>query len=124
MTVLVSMVGNLTKDCKLDDKKATFSIAVNTGYGEAKSTEFFVCTLWGNRGTKLGKYLTKGTKVFISGSFGTFKGTDNNTVLTLNVNEIELVGRPSANNSTGTQQVQPQQAPAPSSDPFDDDIPF
>jgi single-strand DNA-binding protein len=44
-----------------------FSIANDVGYGERKKTNWFRCSMWGDRGLKLRAYLQKGNKVFVVG---------------------------------------------------------
>lgn len=125
MTAIINMIGNLTKDAVLDGKKCRFNLAVNTGFGDNQKTTFYVCTLWGSRGEKLADYLTKGSKVFVTGQLDTFQTQDNNTLLTCNVNEISFVSKPKSSNTTSNEP--PAYAEKPKTtpqDPFDDDIPF
>lgn len=44
-----------------------FSVASNQGWGENKRTVWFRCSWWGERGTKLAEYLTKGAHVLVTG---------------------------------------------------------
>lgn len=68
----VIMDGNLTKQPELrftanDKAVATFSIAVNEGYGDKKQTNFFNVVAWGKIGENVANYLDKGSKVLICG---------------------------------------------------------
>ena len=65
--------GRLTRDAELrvtenGNMVLNFTVAVDTGYGDNKVTEYIECSLWGERGEKIGEYLTKGLQVFVSGS--------------------------------------------------------
>lgn len=42
-----------------------FSIAVDTGYGDKKKTNFFNCTIFGKQAEAFEKYVKKGTKVLL-----------------------------------------------------------
>lgn len=64
--------GNLGRDAEVKSTRngkmlCTFSIAVDSGWGDNKETYWITCNLWGDRGEKLSQYLTKGTQVVIRG---------------------------------------------------------
>ena len=68
----VIISGNLTKDMdvtvtKSDTNIGKFTVAVNNGYGENSSTQFYPVVLIGKRVEALQKYLLKGTKVIVDG---------------------------------------------------------
>lgn len=71
MSVTASFVGNIGNDAETrsagDSKVTNFSVAVSQGFGEQRTTAWYRVDLWGARGEKLQQYLTKGTKVFVSG---------------------------------------------------------
>ena len=46
-----------------------FSMAVNSGFGENKTSWWLKCAMFGERGINLTKYMTKGTQVAVSGEF-------------------------------------------------------
>ena len=63
-------IGTLTKDCELRYSQnnkpiCSFSIAVNEGWGDKKTTDYFNVVYFG--GESLSTYLVKGTKVAIVG---------------------------------------------------------
>ncbi len=113
-----------------------FSLAVDTGFGDKKSSFWLKCAMFGDRGQKLSQYLLKGQQVIVSGEFSPreYQAGDGSTKasLELRVNAVELIG--------GKQQDSgPREAPAPapaarqqapaakSGSPFDDmddSIPF
>lgn len=47
----------------------TFSLPVESGWGDNKKTSWLRCKLFGERAEKLAPYLTKGAKITVSGSF-------------------------------------------------------
>lgn len=74
----VVLLGNLGKDAELkllgeDNAVLNFSVATSEKFknkaGEEKeTTQWHRCALWGKRAKSLAKYLTKGTKVLVTGS--------------------------------------------------------
>ncbi|MCL2848292.1 MAG: single-stranded DNA-binding protein [Firmicutes bacterium] len=77
----VILVGNLTRDPETSVTASginmcKFGIAVNRTYASQdgeKAVDFFNCTAWRALGENCGKFLTKGSKVAISGRVETFK---------------------------------------------------
>ena len=66
--------GNIGKDCEsrvtpAGKTIAQFSLPVKSGYGENEKTSWVTCKLFGVKAEKLPQYLTKGTKVTVSGEF-------------------------------------------------------
>ena len=66
--------GNIGKDCEsrvtpAGKTIASFSLPVKSGYGENEKTSWVTCKLFGVKAEKLPQYLTKGTKVTVSGEF-------------------------------------------------------
>ena len=75
--------GRTTKDIELrytQDNKAfgKFSIAVESGYGENKKTNFLNMTAFGKTAETLEKYATKGTKLILECQANQNKYTDKN----------------------------------------------
>jgi single-strand DNA-binding protein len=63
-------LGRTTKDVELrytNENLAIgkFSIAVDTGYGDKKKTNFFNCTVFGKQAETMQKYVTKGNKILL-----------------------------------------------------------
>lgn len=96
--------GRLTKDAemKLIGAKqtpcCTFSLANNTGFGQYEKTSFFDVQLWGSSGQGVVTYLTKGTKVAVSGTLEQNNWVDQNgvkhTAFRLSTSAITLLGSP------------------------------
>lgn len=95
----MQLIGTLGKDAEVKDVEKTkvinFSVAVNQGYGEKKTTLWVEAAKFGDK-TAVANYLKKGTKVFISGEptlqNWTSKSGTQGTSLRLRVNELELLG--------------------------------
>ena len=68
----VILSGNLTKDVEVrytQSGKATarMSIAINQGYGDKKTTDYFNLVAWEKTAELCGKYLSKGSKILVEG---------------------------------------------------------
>ena len=92
----ITIAGRLTRDAEFrrtpnGEPVLGFSVAVDDGYGERKSTLFFDCSLWGKRGEALTPHLKKGGSVTVSGDFSR-REHDGKTYLTVRANEITLQG--------------------------------
>jgi single-strand DNA-binding protein len=77
-------IGNLTKDPEMrytpSGKAVTeFSIAVNEGRGETRTTEFIDCQCWEKLAETVAEHMRKGRKVLIEGRYTTDKWTDTAT---------------------------------------------
>lgn len=131
---LYAFSGRLTKDAEKRFTQAgkaicNFTVAVDVGYGEHKSTNFIRCSLFGKRAEGgLVQYLVKGQQVAITGELkiNEYDDRDGNkrTSVDVSVGSLDLVG--------GKSQGQ-QSNPGNQSDPFaggdgfgapDEDIPF
>lgn len=105
-----------------------WSLAVDSGYGQNKTTLWLDCTLWGERGEKVAQYITKGSQVGVTGELGT-REHDGKTYVTLRVDNVTLVGGKNDGDSKPAKPVarnqQRQQTPAPpaGADFDDDDLP-
>lgn len=100
----ITASGRLTRDAELrytPKKQAVlnFTLALDIGYGENKTTEYLECALWGERGEKVGEYLTKGRQVFVIGD-GFFrswnKGSKSGVNYCCNVDSLEFGSLPKA----------------------------
>jgi single-strand DNA-binding protein len=69
---VVVLQGNLVEDpqtFRKDDTVVTrFTLAVNNGFGENRSTTFIDCVAFGKQAEVIEKYLTKGRQVVVNGS--------------------------------------------------------
>ena len=112
-----------------------FSLAVDNGFGDNKTSFWLKCAMFGDRGQKLSQYLLKGQQVIVSGEFSPreYQAGDGSTKISLElrVNAVELVGGKQDGGKRDAPAPAPaarQQAPvAKSGSPFDDmddGIPF
>lgn len=151
---ILTIAGNLGRDARINQVNgsngpisvANFSVAVKKrqkGSDGKPLTLWIDCAIWGNRADALGPYLTKGTRVAVSGEADVeqYQAHDGTMVpkLTLRVNELTLLGGGEQQQQQGQPQQQyrqpaaPRQPQAPAPQPqgqqggfddFDDDIPF
>ena len=109
----------------------SFPLAVDTGFGDNKTTQWFRCAIFGKRAEGgLGEYLVKGKQVVLSGEvklnqYQNAQG-EAKAAMEVSVAHLDLVG-----GSAEPQQHAPQPAPAPVQQPvqqqapaFDPDVPF
>ncbi len=106
-----------------------FSVAVDVGFGDKKRTLWIGAAMWGERGEKVARYLTKGTAVTISGDVDLRqydkKDGSAGAEITLNVQRLTLQG--SRGESGDGAAPAPRQEKAKPSGEFDDDgsdLPF
>ena len=132
--------GNLTKDPELrnlnDGKRvANFTVAVSTGFGDRKVTEFVRVAVWNGNADFVMRFAKKGTKVMVSGPnmLKSYKNRDGNEVFynEIPADEVEIhfdkrdssdPGTPTKESSSGTSAPVP-----PAAEPeeiYDDDLPF
>ena len=118
---VITIAGGVGKNAEVrrtqsGDPVAGFSVAVTD---RKKETTWFDCSLWGKRGESLAQYITKGSKVTVSGELGT-REHNGKTYLTVNVSEIALQGGGQSNAGEDYRDKKPQ----PVDDMDGDSIPF
>lgn len=97
-----------------------FSVAVQ----EAKDrTTWFECALWGDRVNTVGQYITKGSKIAVTGSVSAdvYEGKGK---LKVYVRDVTLMGKPESSQSANREQPVPNTPDALGDDDLNDDIPF
>lgn len=132
MSVNFSDVGRIGKDAVTrhtgnGEPVTGFSVAIDSGFGDKKTTIWLDCSAWGKRHEGVAPYLVKGSQVFVQGEIGT-REHDGKTYITLRIADLKLVG----GKQTGESQAPRQERAAPSrsqadashADVSDDDIPF
>lgn len=92
----ITIAGGVTRDAELrrtqqGDPVLSFSVAVSEGFGDKKRTLYFDASLWGKRGEALAQYLTKGSRVAVSGDLST-REHDGKTYLTVRADQVTLMG--------------------------------
>ena len=112
------------------DAITSFSVALNSGYGDSQITTWINCNVWGKRGETLAPMLLKGTKIGISGELANRPYTSKDGVekhsLELRVNDVTLLGKKDSvtDSRTGNKAEQNQASKTDPMDGLEDDIPF
>ena len=121
----VFIAGNVSSVKELRDvghnKVFNFSVAVSNGkdaQGEWKPSSFYDVSVWNKRGEALSRFLTKGTKVAVSGRLQPARVHEGKAYLSVDADEVTLQGGGEQNG--GHQQEQRQQM----RDEPADEIPF
>lgn len=124
----ITISGNVGKDPEARSTQngmqvANFSVAVRQNrqsedgqYG----TDWFRCTVWGNRANVIQRFYHKGSHVIVSGDLEITE-YNGQTQLGVNVNDFDLPDRQSESQQHNTQQTVPA---SDSIDVTDDDLPF
>lgn len=135
---ILTIAGNVGKDAKLNrpgsgDPVLNFSIAVDNGKdkdGQSRPATWFDCSLWGKRAESLERYITKGTKLTVSGR-PSARAHEGKAYLGITVNELTFQGssqnsgdgeRSPSRDSGGASQSRSTGGYDPADDP--DSIPF
>lgn len=89
------IAGNIGKDAETrqagGSSVTNFNVAVEKRVKGEKVTIWVRCALWGKRGEVLGQYLTKGSKVSVSGSLST-REHEGKTYIEIEANDVTLMG--------------------------------
>lgn len=142
MSAIVTILGRLTRDSEETvigkSNALKFSVAVDSGYGEKKSTIFFNVAYFRNADA-LKEYLVKGTQVMVSGELSINEYQDKEgktkTSVNLSASTIKLAGSKSDNKSSeealarpAPRASTPSRTPPPRAAateiPNDEDVPF
>lgn len=103
-----------------------FSIAVDSGYGDKKKTNFFNCTAFGKQAETLEKFVKKGTKVFLECEANQNQYTDKNgnkvNTVDFIVKSFEFCESRNASNSAPTQSSNDEFMQIP--DGIENELPF
>ena len=135
--ISINIIGRVGKDAASkavgNNRLATsWSVAVNVGWGDNKETLWFDCTMWGERGEKVGAHIAKGDQIGVTGSLST-REHDGKTYLKIDVQDVTLIGGKKDSSDRPARSQQPARGaqhsgPATTSDALDDfsddDIPF
>lgn len=126
----ITIAGNVGKDATTrttgqGDKVTGFPVGVSEGFGDKKRTVWFDVSMWGKRGEKIADYVTKGTKVCVSGDLST-REHEGKTYLTVNASEVTLMGGNERREGDGmsSQARTADRAQRPARDDLEDLVPF
>ena len=120
----VNLIGRLTKAPELrytQDNKAvaTFTLAVNRGYGENKQADFINIVVWEKQAENVSKYLEKGSLIGLTGRVQTrsYDATDGTKryVTEIVANNVEFL--------ESKKELQPSDTPPPPPPPHRYEIP-
>ncbi len=83
----VFLMGRLTAEPELKFTQTgkevlSFSLAVDSGYGEKKKTDFITCVAWEGTAKFISKWFRKGSLLLVEGALRTRKYTDKTKVET------------------------------------------
>ena len=136
MSIITSGVGRIGKDAVTrftqgGDAVTGFSLAMDDGFGDKKTTHWFDCSGWGKRYEAVAPYLLKGSQVFVVGEQGE-REHEGKVYKTLRLQTLDLVGsKPEAGGGSGgarggaPARTRPAKATDAPADEFaDDPIPF
>lgn len=96
---ILTIAGNVGKDGKLNhpggsDAVLNFSLAVDNGKdrdGNDRPPTWYDCAIWGKRAEALEKYITKGTKLTVSGR-PSARAYEGKAYLGITINELTFHG--------------------------------
>ena len=132
----INLIGNLTKDCELkylQDGKAInkFSIAVNDGWGDKKSTSFFDIVCFGKLAENVSNFIAKGSKIALSGKLKQNSWTTQNNEkrysISIIANEVQFLTPKKTEGNNSAQKNNSDdiyESSGFSDSPFDNDVPF
>jgi single-strand DNA-binding protein len=143
---IFTCTGNLGRDPELrttgcGKSVANFSIAVSSGFGDNKRTDWFECVAWERKAEAISQNLSKGSKVAIQGQIRFDEWEDKETgqkrkQAKLIVDQIEFLNSrdhheeesPATDRESGTKSVSrpatKRPMPQQSQSFMDDDVPF
>jgi single-strand DNA-binding protein len=112
-----TIAGRLTRDCQVQTYEerqfASFSVAVDDGYGKNKGVMYFEITYYRSG---IAQYLTKGTRVCVSGDLRRLEH-NGKTYLTISASDVSIQGG-------GKPRDEHTSQPQPAMAQMDDEIPF
>jgi len=123
----ITIAGTIGRDAEIrdaGDRRVTgWPVAVDDGWGDKKTTMWFDCNWWGQRGEKVAPYLTKGGKVTVVGELKT-REHNGKTYMSVEVSDVTLQGGKPQSEDRGQRSDPARQAPASQGSAIDDEIPF
>lgn len=125
----ITVAGNIggkdaqTRTTQGGDSVTRWSVAVEERNGRDKRTLWFDVSLWGKRGQALAQYLTRGSKVAVSGELST-REHEGRTYLTIRADQVTLLGGGKPADSRHDDQPRGNGYGQPDAPEIDDEIPF
>lgn len=127
-----TFIGNLGRDPEIRSAQsgtsvANFSLAVDCGYGEKKTTEWVRCVAFGKTADAVGKYLHKGSRCYVNGEMRTRsweKDGEKKYLTEIIVNTVKFLDRKENSGGGETEPEPTVQAARVTTADLDDEIPF
>ena len=123
----VTIAGTIGRDAEIRDageRRVTgWSVAVDDGWGQNKSTMWFDCNWWGKRGEALSPHINKGNKITVTGELKT-REHNGKTYMSVEVSDVTLQGGKPQDSQNSGYDGPARQAPASQGSAMDDEIPF
>jgi single-strand DNA-binding protein len=102
----IVIAGHIGKNAEIREagqsKVTGWSVAVDDGWGDKKTTIWFDCNWWGQRGEKVAQYIQKGGKITVAGELSK-REHDGKTYLTVNVTDVTLQSKADGGGQSGDQ---------------------
>ena len=96
----IVIAGNIGKTAEVrnagQNRVTGWTVAVDDGWGDNKTTIWFDCNWWGQRGEKVAQYIQKGGKITVSGELSK-REHEGKTYLTVNVSDVTLQSKADSN---------------------------
>lgn len=132
------LVGRLTKDIELRKTQsgksvASFTVAVDSGYGDKKKTDFINCVAWEKTAEILSQYASKGTLISVEGKIqpSNYEKVVNGEAITIYkqdviAHQIDILEwkEKTQNQTYQKQEEYYEEKPEPVIDISQDDLPF
>lgn len=130
--VIVGRLGNAptTKNTKTGTSMCSFTVAVNSGWGDSKTTDWYSVSVFGKQAEFCSTYLSKGSLVCVSGSIRLqeymSKDGSKKTSINLTADSVNSIGGKQEASYANEQQT-PNDSPKDGYADFDEsiaDVPF
>ena len=123
----LSLAGTLGRDAEYKESQSgkgrcSFSVAVNVGYGEKRTTQWIDVTSWGEGARGLANLLRKGSKVAVTGEMST-REHNGKTYLQCRADNVTVLGTPGDRKPVDPNNQELRREFAPQQDDLDDDLP-
>ena len=133
---IITITGRCGKDAETrsagQNRVTSVNVAVDQGFGDSKTTNWFRVSIWGDRGEKLAPYIKRGEKVCVTGEliFDTYEGKPQYNIRAHDIDPFmaskgeQRGGFQNDGQRTGEGSSYRQPAPAYGGSDLDDDVPF
>ncbi len=124
----LSLAGTLGRDAEYRESqngkgRCQFSVAVNVGYGENKTTIWIDVTRWGDGSKGLANLLRKGSKVAINGEMS-LREHNGKTYVQCRADNVTVLGTPGDRKPVDPNNAEFRKEFAPQHEDMDSNIPF